>query len=130
MKLYHFTAKCFLKGIEKDGLTRGCMLKSMSPPSFIPNSQWLTSNPEFEQSWLNPNSTLPYKRNEVRLTIEIPDHAEANAKPWSQMKFLVPEVAQDLSQFGDPENWWIYSGNIPPQWIATIDSYCESRGEK
>lgn len=129
MTFYHFTANCFLKGIKRDGLTRGHMLKSMDPPSFIPHRQWITTNPEFDQSWLNPESKLPYKRNEVRLTIDIPDHAMIYAKPWMQMKFLVPEVAKDLSAFGDPENWWIYSGNIPAQWITKIDFEVRKAGE-
>lgn len=127
---YHFTAQCFLKRIQKDGLTKGQMLKSTNPPSFIPNSQWLTVNPTFEQLWLNENSVLPYKRNEVRLTLEIPDHAIGNAKPWTQMMFLVPDVAKELSAFGDPENWWIYQGNIPPIWIAGLDYYAEPEKER
>ncbi len=117
MTFYHFTARCFIKQIEKQGLIKGVMLKSMKPFSFIPNCQWLTTNAAFDQSWLNPNSTLPYKRNEVRLTIEVPEHAKDNVKPWTQMRFLVPEVADDLSRFGDPENWWVYQGNIPSSWI-------------
>jgi hypothetical protein len=115
---YHFTAQRFLKSILKNGLTRGCMLKTLNPLTVIPNKQWITKNPDFDQSWLNPNSTLPYKRNEVRLTICIPEHGMENCKPWTQMQFLVPDVAKDLSAYGDPENWWVYDGNIPAIWIT------------
>lgn len=117
MILYHFTARRFLKSIKSSGLTEGMMLKSLAPPSFVFNKQWLTTNPTFEQSWLNPDSKLPYKRNEVRLTINIPEHGKPFCKPWTQMKFLVPEVAEYLSAFGDPENWYVYDGQIPPSWI-------------
>lgn len=121
MTLYHFTAERFLNGIKREGLTRGHMLASLKPVRLIANKQWLTSNAEFSQSWLNPRSILPYKRNEIRLKIIIPDQAKDNCRPWSQMKFLVPDVAQDLSAFGDPENWYIYDGHIPPTWIESVE---------
>lgn len=120
MTLYHFTAKRFIESILKAGLTKGVMVKTISPVTFIFNKQWLTKNPEFNQSWLNPNSQLKYKRNEVRLTIEIPIKQTQNCQPWSQMRFLVPLVADELSAFGDPENWFIYQGNIKPEWIIDV----------
>lgn len=118
---YHFTAKIFLNSIKDQGLTRGVMLKTLNPASFIFNKQWITKNPDFEQSWAEGTGRLPYKRNEVRLTIEIPFEEMPNCKPWDQMKFLVPEVAQDLNCMGDPENWHIYSGAIKPSWIKKVD---------
>lgn len=123
MKLYHFTAKRFLKKIEVEGLTRGVMLKNLNPPQFIFDKQWLTSNGSFDQGWSVGTGRLPYKRNEVRLTIEIPESHLHNCKPWTQMKFLVPEVADDLeaSDLADPENWWVYDGIIMPSWIKQID---------
>lgn len=120
-ELYHFTAKHLLKGIQQEGLTRGVMLKSLRPVEFIFNKQWLTKNRSFDQSWAEGTGRLPYKRNECRLTIQIPEHLQEKLKPWSQMKFLVPEVADDLSAFGDPENWLIFDGAILPDWIVKID---------
>lgn len=117
---YHFTAERFLMSILREGITRGVMVKSMNPPSFLFKKQWVTVNPDFEQAWSKGTGRLPYKRNEVRLTVEIPDNKEINCKPWSQMKFLTPEVADDLSRFGDPENWWIYQGEIRPEWISEV----------
>lgn len=121
MRLYHFTAERFLPSIQKQGLTRGVMLKSLNPLAFIHGRQWLTKNPSFDQEWAVGTGALPYKRNEVRLTIEIPEALAENVKPWSQMRFLVPEVAGDLSMFGDPENWMIYIGDVRPHWIVEID---------
>lgn len=118
MKLYHFTAKRFVSAIEKHGLTMGRMLKSVQPLQFILKKQWLTKNEDFAQEWAKGTGRLPYKRNEVRLTVEIPKSHEANCKPWSQMRFLTPDVAEDLSAFGDPENWYVYDGFVPPEWIT------------
>lgn len=122
MTLYHFTAKRFLNSIEIEGLTRGCMVKSFNPPTFLLNKQWLTKNESFNQGWSVGTGRLPYKRNEVRLKIEIPNSKLENLKPWTQMKFLVPLVANDLeaSDLADPENWFIYQGAIKPSWIVDI----------
>lgn len=107
----------------KQGLTRGVMVKSINPISFIYNKQWITKNSSFNQGWSIGTGILPYKRNEVRLTIEVPTNKMENCKPWSQMKFLCPLVAKDLedSPLADPENWYIYQGEIKPQWIKQID---------
>jgi hypothetical protein len=122
MTLYHFTAKRFLDSILKEGLTRGMMLKSFNPVAMIPNKQWLTKNPNFDQGWAVGTGRLPYERNEVRLTIEIPIDHRHLLKPWSQMKFMVPDVADDLeaSDLADPENWFIYQGSMNPKWIKEI----------
>lgn len=122
MKLFHFTAKRFLDSILKQGITRGCMVKSMNPPSFIMNKQWLTKNDSFDQGWAIGTGRLPYKRNEVRLTVDIPDDKIENLKPWTQMRFLVPLVANDLeaSDLADPHNWYIYQGEIKPNWIVDV----------
>lgn len=121
VKFYHFTAKRFVDSIMKEGITRGMMVKSINPVRLIPNKQWITVNPEFEQEWARGTGKLPYQRNEARLTIEIPLDQISHCKPWTQMKFLVPLVAEDLSRFGDPENWHIFQGEIPPTWITQID---------
>lgn len=123
--LYHFTAKRFLGSIFREGLTRGVMLKSIDPVEFIYNKQWLTKNPRFNQGWVIGTGRLPYKRNEVRLTIQIPNEKRLNLKPWTQMKFLVPLVANELedSELADPDNWYIYQGEIKPDWIIeTIEN--------
>ena len=117
---YHFTAKRFLESIITEGITKGLMVISMSPPRFLQNKQWITVNPDFDQSWAVGTGFLPYKRNEVRITIKIPLEKMENCKPWSQMKFLTPLVANDLSCMGDPENWWIYQGEIKPKWITEV----------
>lgn len=118
---YHFTAKRFLPGIQREGLTHGRMLKSISPLTFLESKQWLTKNSDFNQEWAHGTGALPYKRNEVRLTVSVPISKMQNCKPWTQMQFLVPLVAKDLSAYGDPENWFIYQGQIKPDWIVKIE---------
>lgn len=99
------------------------MVKSFQPASFVFNKQWITKNSSFDQGWSVGSGLLPYKRNEVRLTIQIPLSKIENCKPWTQMKFLVPLVSNDLesSDLADPENWWIYQGEINPKWITKVD---------
>jgi hypothetical protein len=118
---YHFTAKRFLKSIKRHGITRGMLLMSIGPPTRMkPNWQWVTKNPDpANQEWAISTGRLPYKRNEARITLEIPDN-DLDLKPWSQVRFLVPEVAEALSAYGDPENWWLYNGHIPKEWIKDI----------
>lgn len=120
MNLYHFTAKRFLDGIKNDGLTRGHMVKTLNPPSFIPGMQWLTKNGEFSQSWAKGAGRLLYKRNEARITFCLPDD-DRKLMPWlGKAEFLTPEVSRDLSAYGDPENWFVYDGSVPASWIIEI----------
>ena len=122
MTLYHFTANRFLRSIKKSGIRYGKILKS-DPPNveFISGYQWLTKNKSFEQDWARGTGRLPYKRNEIRLTIEIPKDHYSDIRPWSQVKFMVPKVADILSAYGDPENWILYEGVVWPKWIVSVD---------
>lgn len=120
-KLYHFTADRFLPGIRAVGLTRGVLLKSLEPPKFLFGWQWLTTNADWDQSWAEGTGRLPYRRNEVRLTIEIPEQYMDHLQPWSQVRFLVPDVGPLLSMYGDPENWWLFRGSVRPEWIRKIE---------
>ena len=83
----------------------------------VPGYQWLTTNPDFDQAWCRA-SRLPYKRNEVRLTVKIPDRALKNVQRWLQYCVENPDPYQDdLNCYGDPENWVLYRGNVNPIWI-------------
>src|ERR1700689_2131136 len=72
MKLFHFCAPQFLEGIKAEGLTLG-----MTPIArgegivFIPQQQWLTSNPSFDQSW-NARVMVKYDRAAYRIEVSIP----------------------------------------------------------
>lgn len=119
MILFHFTAQRFLAGIAREGLTRGTLITSLEPVRLERGWQWLTKNPSFHQEWARGSGQLPYKTNEVRLMISIPDR-DSNLKKWSQIGFLYPEVMKVLNAYGDPENWMLYEGNIPREWVQAI----------
>lgn len=118
--LYHFTAVRFLKSIQKQGLTRGAIPKSLFPPEVIVGYQWLTENCSFDQEWEKPSGRLAYRRNEARLKIAIPTQMEHNLIPMRRVRELTPDLFDDLVMFGDPENHWVYKGKIFPAWILNI----------
>lgn len=121
MKLYHFTADWMLESIKKEGLTKGCIPVSINPLKINPGFQWLTLNKDFNQSWCE-YSTLPYNRNDWRLTIKIPSSKSCNILPWLKFgeKLAGSEMFKTLTEFGDPENWIVYAGSIKPKWIKKV----------
>lgn len=122
-KLFHFTSERFVCSIMKEGLTRGKMLADWSDDlkkvKLINGWQWLTTNESFDQSWAVGTGKLPYKRNEVRMTIIVPE-GRHRLNPWSQIQFLFPRTAPILNAYGDPESWWLYEGTVKPDWIKEL----------
>jgi len=96
------------------------MLKSFKPVIFLSPWQWLTKNDSFEQEWAIGTGRLPYKTNEVRFNVDIPESNIKSLMSWNQAKFMVPEVADILSTYGDPENWFVYNGIIYPKWLSNL----------
>lgn len=121
-KLYHFCAKRMLFNIKKEGLTLGAIPVLKDGKFAVMNGwQWLTSNEDFDQSW-NKHSTLPYKRNDYRIEINIPKDHHKNLIYWldaSKMPEL-KESAAILNSHGDPKNWWIFKGRIKPGWFKEV----------
>lgn len=122
MKLYHFTAAHLIDRIKKDGLTLGCIPLSIDPPNISKGYQWLTANKLFDQEWCK-YSTLPYNRNDYRITIKIPKSHRDKLIPWiplwEELKKHVLLI-KHLNDFGDPENWYVFNGNIPTEWFRQI----------
>lgn len=105
-----------LESILREGLTLGrvsCLEKEI--PRLRTGFQWLTSNPERDrQEWCNPAfSHLPY----------IPRHKEINLSPWSDCGPLMvpPDQLRILNQFGNPAEYHLYRGPLPPEWIVAVD---------
>lgn len=121
MKLYHFTAPHLWKKIKDEGLTKGGVVQSLSPPVIKWGYRWLTQNPEFNQHW-NTMTFIDYDRSAVRITIEVPDGKRFQLYKWiTDGRFLTTEATfQDLTRFGDPENWYVYKGNIPTSWFTDV----------
>ena len=117
MKLYHFTPAHLFPLVMRDGISRGMTpVKVNRLIGFVPNTQWLTSNPEFTQSW-SEGSTLPYDRTAFRLTIELEN--DKNLLTWTKFKRQIRgHVLPHFDAFGDPENWYVYVGQIDPIFIT------------
>lgn len=117
MSLYHFTASRFVPGIMREGLTRGSIPVSLEPPRLLFGYQWLTLNPDpARQEWAEGTGRLPYSRLEVRLKVKIPKPWRGLLLAWDDVRHL-SRLADELSAFGDPWNWRLYKGHIPPAWI-------------
>ncbi len=117
---YHFTANFFLKSIKQRGLVLGSLPVSLKRKEVISGYQWITKNPSFDQKWAIGSGKLPYKRNEFRLTIRIPDRHLEKAMQFINCRDMCPEIFDDMTRYGDPENWYIYEGIIPSSWIHKI----------
>lgn len=119
IKLYHFTPDHLLMGCQLDGLTKGVLPIQISGQiRVLANIQWLTLNPSFTQSW-NVMSSLPYDRTANRLTICIPHTCIESLYLWTAIgPLMAPKTYQWLSLVGDAQNWCIYVGKIPPEWIV------------
>ncbi len=119
--LYHFASRIHMQSIKIDGLTQGAIPMGLfENPRMEYGYRWLTLNPEKAQSW-TIGSTLPYDRTEFRATVTIPTSFECNLFWW--LGFCSPEknsIHIDLNDGGDPENWYVYRGNVPRQWIRSI----------
>ncbi len=123
MKLYHFTARHLWEQIQRQGITRGFLITHASPLQMTGDYRWLTTNPDWEQTWAEGTGRLPYKRNEVRLTVDIPDHEMKRILKWETSGPIISEVYEELSdrRFCDPDNWRLFTGDIPASWIVAHD---------
>ena len=126
--LYHFTAKRFAPSIYMRGIAIGAIpVRLTRPIEILRGYQWLTSNGNWDQKWAEGTGRLPYKRNEVRFTVQIPMSQSILLKQWTDVgPSLVPQETYDiLTSCGDPENWWVFAGTIPPDWLT----HCENKPE-
>lgn len=125
MKLYHFTAKHLLDSILKEGLTKGGLpIIEQDKVSFLTPLQWLTINKDFAQTWCSKKELLKYDRNEVRLTIKVPNsELNKNLIKWTDLAKIkgYDKVATYLNdKEGDFNNWYVYAGKIKKHWIREI----------
>lgn len=121
MRLYHFTAARFVPSIRRDGITRGFVLVSYEPLALLDDYRWLTVNGLWSQEWAEGTGRLPYRRDEVRITVNVPASHENRVHDWTVVGKLISLEWQMLNMFGDPENWRLYRGDIPKSWLSTIE---------
>ena len=120
---YHYTAKQFIEGIKKYGLTMGkTPIYDKGKLTFISNTQWITKcgDPD-KQLWAIP-VTIKYSRREYRLKINIPKPFMKNIISMEtfmkKYKKLLPDGFNNFPE--ETKNWFIYNGHIPNKWIEQI----------
>lgn len=130
MKLFHFCSSEHIDSIKEEGLTRGSITVINGwgvPKGFIKPCQWLTKNPDWNQSW-DSMATLNYSRTDYKIIVDIPYEEEDQLYRWqdideiSQIAELdgMRDTIETLNRFGDPENWYCYFDEIPPEWFRQI----------
>lgn len=122
MTLYHFCPTHLWERIKTEGLTKGGVVQSLMPPKIKMGYRWLTKNPEFDQSW-NTRFMVKYDRAAVRITVDIPGGTlNPRLTCWEHYgrELTTPQTYADLSSYGDPENWYVYKGNIPTDWFTEV----------
>ncbi len=124
---YHFTSARHFAGIQKSGIALGMIpwkLNEDGSAKVKRNFQWLTTDPDWEQSWDNPLTTpLNYRRTEYRIALEIPGWASVNTLfKWSDFaQKYRPESTEFLNSLGGSKYWYVFSGPIPTNWFIAVD---------
>lgn len=123
--LYHFTAGVFIDKIRHDGLTKGVLpwnLNRQGRPTFKSPFQWLTTNPDWAQTWCLLGS-LPFARNAHRITVHVPEPQRQHLLKWTELcQRCQPDSASEINLAGgDHENWWLFHGRIPASWFLAVD---------
>lgn len=123
MTLYHFCPAHMVKGVQRRGLRLGRFpLMAYNPLRLREGVQWLTaeSDPK-EQSWATSHM-VKYSRTAYRLTIEIPPHKEWKLKTAVEyVDGMHPDNQSVVIDWPGHEDWYIYEGNIPAEWIALLE---------
>lgn len=120
MQLYHFCGKDFIKGIQREGLTKGTFATPKKNGwAFRRMRQWLTEEPAADkQSWAT-RKLLDYCRTDYRLTVTIPDRYAGNLiRAADYVRNMPPAQRGIVTDWAGHEAWWIYIGAIPPEWIS------------
>lgn len=123
---YHFTSPYHVIGCRREGLWLGAVPyldnRGISY-DFHYNMQWLTTNPDWNQSWARGSDRLPYHRNAFRLTVRIPRRHGFAVSRWLNCKDKMygDGTREILNAYGDPENWFLCEGLVRPAWIIAVD---------
>lgn len=126
--LYHFTAGHLLPAIMQRGLTKGVLPWSMDKLERVgmrAGWQWLTESNAWEQEWARPTpfTKLPFRRDEVRITVRFPDQIPGQLVSWREVdRRCRPDSADFINTFADANKWWLYHGAIPPTWFQAVES--------
>ena len=119
MTLYHFCAERYRKSI----LTRGICVGGICVPTktgfeLYNGFQWLTADPDPErQSWAT-RRLVKYSRTAFRLTVEIPESAADRVMDRTAVEARFPGAGLLFMNWPGSENWRVFRGHIPPEWIV------------
>lgn len=125
MILYHFTPAHTLQGIMNKGLRLGVVPWNQvnGKIGFQRGFQWLTTNHEFGQEWcVKMDARLPFRRDEFRITINVPKLAEKGLVSWRQLaNSNNPQSREYIESFPEHRDWWLFRGPIPQPWFLAVD---------
>jgi hypothetical protein len=125
MILYHFTPQHTLQGIMRTGLRLGVMPWNLTngKVGFQPGWQWLTRNHEFGQEWCaRMNAKLPFRRDDFRITINVPKIAEGRVISWREIaRVHSPASVEYIASFPEHPDWYVFRGPIPQPWFLAVD---------
>lgn len=129
MTLYHFCAAKHIKSILRHGLDQGG-LTEIKPTGFVVHGgwTWLTTDPDpAHQSWATSN-LVQYSRTAWRLTIEIPDEEYRRLYDRIGATMLYPSCSALFRGFVGSENWRVFHGTIPKEWIKKAEEMPHGAG--
>lgn len=146
-RFYHFLSERNLILAKEAGITEGVLPLQVIPDMrdlkkntfrYMRAVQWLTKVPEFipmDADFGPPRtSKLPGRKSEYRITVDIPGGYRMNIERWTVLaprlkkvdesrggirlhESLEAEINLDL---GNPADWWLFGGTIPPTWFRDI----------
>lgn len=122
MILYHFCADRHIKSILRSGLTKGG-LTEITPHGFILHAGWVWLTTDLDakkQSWATRNA-IQYSRTAWRLTVEIPDDELDRIYDRQRLQMVYPLTAPLFEGWPGSENWRVYHGRIPREYIKAYE---------
>ena len=129
MILYHFCAAHLLADIKREGLTLGKLPLIERGPErhidytrYVEGYQWLTAEPDpKKQSWAT-QIHIRYSRTAYRLTVKIPlNRLRKLHKAVNFVRHLKAEQRHIVENWAGSEDWYMYRGTVPSQWITKIE---------
>lgn len=122
MQFYHFCAERHVKKILRQGLIIGGVAIFGKTGYTLHNGYtWLTLDGDPKrQSWAT-RFTIPYSRTAYRLTVDIPDEYAENIMDKDALEQHLPGSEILFTGWKGSENWRVYHGTIPPDWIVKAE---------
>ena len=118
---YHFTSEERVESIRKSGIIKGDV---PTTPTEGFNTPWLTNDGTWASQGWGRGST--FDKSSVRITVEVPtDDGKLEYWPDLAENEKVSESwynTLDEAAGGGSENWYVYRGKIPSDWITNIEN--------